>query len=348
MNNKFLHLKNMRIIAIILFIGLMVYSCSDLSNLASSKLSYANISVPEEGGINFVKITEDADAVAVYSITSPRKLSALTSASNFSWWVNPIIAISPDGKRIAYINNKNSMMNIMEKSATSGGLSVQRTFRNMVTDFSWTPDGKKFCFTEYRNKHFGTYLIDAEQSSVVRQISSGSTDDFAPVMSSDGKHIYFHRSEGGYIYSLWSFDIDKNLFSNYSRGMTPCLIPGKNNLIYCTRYTEKREIEIWKVNTENGVEEILLSQPDKSFSTPKLSPDGQWILCTGTSITPGKIQNTDIFVVRVDGTGFTQLTYHSGNDLSAIWSPDGKSIFFASQRGSQNGAYNIWKMDFNL
>ena len=61
-----------------------------------------------------------------------------------------------------------------------------------------------------------------------------------------------------------------------------------------------------------------------------------------------KIDNTDIFVVRTDGTQLTQLTYHAGNDLSPVWSPDGKSIYFLSQRGSADRIYNVWKMDFTL
>ena len=50
-------------------------------------------------------------------------------ASGVDWWVNPQIAISPDGQKIAYINLKNGTQNIMVKNAKKGGASVQRTFR---------------------------------------------------------------------------------------------------------------------------------------------------------------------------------------------------------------------------
>ena len=92
-----------------------------------------------------------------------------------------------------------------------------------------------------------------------------------------------------------------------------------------------------------------MSQPGRSFTTPRLSPDKQWLLLTGTSMDEkGKNINTDLFAIRTDGSQFTQLTYHPGNDISGIWAPDGKSIFFISQRGSKDGIYNVWKMDFNL
>ncbi len=237
----------------------------------------------------------------------------------------------------------------MIKSSSTGGASVQRTFRTNVEGFTWSPDGKTLCFTEVRNGHHGIYLVDAEQGTVVRQISNGNENDLGGVITPDGNTIFFHRGEGLASYSLWSYDRKTNLFSNYSRGMTVCLIPGKTDEVYCARFTDKKESEIWRVNFSTGVEEVILSQPEKSFTTPQLSPDGKWLLVTGNSKSEKEgIVNTDIFVVRTDGTQLTQLTYHPGNDLSPIWSPDGRSIYFLSQRGSADRIYNVWRMDFNL
>lgn len=312
------------------------------------KVDYSVVNVPEEGGVNFEKITDDADCV-LYSVASRSGLFGKKKASAVNWWVNPQIAVSPDGKKIAYINDKNHTQNIMVKSAHKGGVSTQRTFRTMVEDFTWSPDGKTLCFTEVRNGHHGIYLVNADQGSVVKQISSGIENDYGGVMSKDGKRVIFHRGEGMLSFSIWSYDRDTNLFSNYSRGMTPVLIPGKPNEIYCARFTEARESEIWRINFETGVEEIILSQPGRSFTTPQLSPDGKWLLVTGSSVSEkNKSINTDIFAVRTDGTGFTQLTYHPGNDQSAVWAPDGKSIFFLSQRGSAKRVCNVWKMSFDL
>ena len=318
------------------------------------RVNYSVISVPEEGGIKFEKITDDADAVAAPFATGNSK-SVLNlrfgkqEVAAVTWWVNPLIAISPDGSKIGYVNDKNSTKNIMIKSSSTGGVSVQRTFRTSVMDFSWSKDGKTLCFTELRGGHAGIYLVNAEQGSVVQQISTGTDNDYGGVMTPSGEDIYFHRGEGLGAFSLWSFNRKTNLFSNYSRGMTPCLVPDDHNTVYCSRFTDKREAEIWRLNFKTGVEEVILAQPGRSFTTPQLSPDGQWLLCTGSSISEKeKAMNTDIFVIRTDGTGFTQLTYHPGNDLSAIWAPDGKSIYFLSQRGTSEGNYNVWRMDFNM
>lgn len=334
-----------------LILGMLIALCASFhADAKRVKLDYSVVNVPEEGGVKFERITDDADCVNSENLVSKAKgLFGLKNLAKIDWWVNPRIALSPDGSKIAYLNWKNGTSNVMVKDASRGGASTQRTFRTNVTDFTWSPDGKTLCFTEYRSGHFGIYLIEADQGNVVRQITTGMENDFAGQISKDGNNILFHRGEGYGNYSIWSYDRNKNLFSNYSRGMTPCLIPGDNDVIYCGRYTDKYESEIWRVNLKTGVEELLLSQPGRSFTTPRLSPNKQWILVTGVSMDEkGKNINTDLFVVKVDGTQFTQLTYHPGNDISGIWSPDGKSIYFISQRGSSDGVYNVWKMDFTL
>ena len=338
-----------KIVTLIGLISLALYIPFS-ANAKRVKLDYSVIDVPEEGGIKFEKITDDADCVNSRDLVSTRKGKfGIKNTNKLDWWINPQIAVSPDGKKIAYLNYKNNTSNIMVKSAAKGGSSIQRTFRTGVTDFTWSPDGKTLCFTEYRSNHYGVYLVDAVQGSIVRQISTGNDNDFSGQLTSNGKHIFFHKGEGYGQYSIWSYDRDKNLFSNYSRGMTPCLIPGEKDVIYCARYTDKQESEIWRINLATGVEEIILSLPGRSFTTPQLSPNKQWLLVTGTSSDEkGKRLNCDIFAIRVDGTQYTQLTYHPGHDLSAIWAPDGTEIYFVSQRGSKDGNYNVWKMNFNL
>ena len=301
---------------------------------------YSQQAVPEESGVRFEKITEDADCV---------NDNGLVGRNAASWWVGPQLAVSPDGTRIAYINNRNRMQNIMVKPTTRGGTSIQRTQRVNVKDLSWSSDGKTLCFTEYRNKHHGIYLTNADQGSIVRQINNGNDNDFCGVLINGGNTVLFHRQEGRGNFGLWEYDFKTNMFANFSRGMNPIPIPGQKNTVYCTRMTDRGDGEIWRVNYETGNEELILGQPEKSFSTPQLSPDGRWLICTGSSISELTQQrNTDIYAIRTDGTQLTQLTFHPGNDLSAVWSPDGRSIYFLSQRGSAEKYYNIWKMDFNL
>lgn len=52
-------------------------------------------------------------------------------------------------------------------------------------------------------------------------------------------------------------------------------------------------------------------------------------------------QNTNLFACHTNGTQLVQLTFHAADDIIPIWSWDGRSISFISQRGSLVASANI-------
>ncbi|MEP6912406.1 MAG: hypothetical protein ABI923_06610, partial [bacterium] len=66
------------------------------------------------------------------------------------------------------------------------------------------------------------------------------------------------------------------------------------------------------------------------------TPNGRIIYSTMAS---GKL---DLWSIRSDGTGRTQLTLNAGSNYHPSVSPDGRYIVFASNR---TGTFNIWRMD---
>jgi Tol biopolymer transport system component len=54
--------------------------------------------------------------------------------------------------------------------------------------------------------------------------------------------------------------------------------------------------------------------------------------------------NWDIWIMNQDGSNQKRLTIDSHNDLFPVVSPDGRYIFFASDRA---GAFNIWRMEID-
>jgi Tol biopolymer transport system component len=158
------------------------------------------------------------------------------------------------------------------------------------------------------------------------------------------RRIFFTRQEARGV-SLWSYDVQNNYLSNYSYGMNPCVIGDET--ILCARINGFGRGEIWEVNLATGVEECIVSDLNGSFSTPVLSPNGHWIAFVGSAPLINEntaYWNTDIYICRRDGTDRHQLTYHAADDLSPVWSKDGRYIFFISQRGSVDAIANIWRL----
>lgn len=314
--------------------------CLLFSNgLTAQQVDYSIVSVPEESGIEFAPITSVSDYVCLPLVKR--------GTSSINWLSNKILDVSADGKHIAYLSQRNNATNIFIKDLDKQGSSTQRTNRIAVLDFSYSPDGKYICFSEQRGKTNQIFQTDAANGYVCRQVTNGS-NDYSPTYSSDMQHIFFARQEARSV-SVWSYNIQNNFLSNYTTGMNPCPMY-ESTAFLCSRNNAEGRNEIWKINYQTGVEECLVSDPERSFTTPTISPDGKWILFVGSSkISTGSFNylNTDVFVCKLDGTQFTQLTYHAADDLSPVWSKDGKHIYFVSQRGNAAGVANVWRMSFN-
>lgn len=305
----------------------------------AQKVDYSVVSVPEESGTEFTKISSQNDYVCMPIVQR--------TSRGINWFSNRILGVSVDGSSIAYLSQRNNTTNIFIKELGKQGGSVQRTNRNGVIDFSYSPDGKHICFSEQRGKISQVFQTDATTGYVCRQITSAS-NDYTPVYTHDMENILFARQEGKSI-NIWGYSIKNNFLSSYTSGMNPCPVPGESAFL-CSRSNSTGQNEIWKINYATGVEECIVSNPQVSYTTPIISPDGEWVLFVGGShIADGNIHyyNTDIYVCKLDGSEFAQLTYHAADDLSPVWSKDGNYIYFISQRGDAAGTANIWRMTFN-
>lgn len=307
----------------------------------AQKVDYSIVSVPEESGIDFVKITQDGDYVCMPTVKR--------SSKGASWNTSHILDISKDGKNIAYLSARNKATNIFIKALDKQGSSIQRTTRTAVIDFSYSPDGKYICFSEKRGKDTQIFQTSADKGYVCRQFTSGNSD-FSPVYTKDMKEILFTRQENK-SYSIWSYNIASNFLSSYTNGLTPYPARESNTYI-CSRINSEGRGEIWKINYETGIEECIISSNEHSFASPRISPCGKWILFVGTSRIARDEKsgywNTDIYVAHTDGTNLSQLTFHAADEVSPVWSKDGQYIYFVSQRGSNTGNANIWRMTFNI
>lgn len=325
-----------------------------LASCTVSKALYMETYSPEESGLNLVKITEAENNSVVTG--TPIRVDPYTDYSTrtqgysrnqrFAWNVHQTLDVSPDGSKLAYCTKMNNAVNIMVRNASSQGTSTQRTFRN-VHSFSWGDDGKLY-FSDINGGSDYICSVDAQAGSLMNQLTTGTVIDILPVLSADKKLVYFTRQSSSGP-SIWSLNRDNGTLTSCARGYAPCLIPGNPNAFYCVRNSAEGRSEIWYVDFVKGQESLVLSDENRSFTNPRLSPDGQWIACVGNAVSSiNQENNLDIFVVRTDGSRLTQLTFHPETDTCPAWAADGRSIYFISSRANEKQAFNVWRMNFNL
>jgi Tol biopolymer transport system component len=280
--------------------------------------------------------------------------SMITKTFKVSWYPGNFLSVSPDKQSVAYIVRRNDQDNIFIRPTGGGMGGVQRTFGLKVRDLAYSHDGKSLVFTDSRDGNFNIYIMNSREGSAMRQVTTSTSDDVAPIFSKDDKTVYYAQSSGdGWVgaqgsgYGLWSYDLEKGIMTQLTEGRPSSLSPDGEK-IYVTRIRkdEKALGEIWVIDLKTNQETLLISDLNKSYANPQISPDGTKIVAVTSSV-PTKTYpgNTDIVVFNSDGSNLTQMTFHPSIDASPVWSADGKSIYFVSSRGNKDNQYSIWKID---
>jgi TolB protein len=71
---------------------------------------------------------------------------------------------------------------------------------------------------------------------------------------------------------------------------------------------------------------------------PAFSPDGAWIAFEGLA---SEGASPDVYRVPSGGGTAQRLTDSPANDSGPAWAPDGRTLYFVSDRG---GSYELWSM----
>jgi dipeptidyl aminopeptidase/acylaminoacyl peptidase len=266
---------------------------------------------------------------------------------------NPITetALSPDGKTVAFTREGQIVLMPAE-----GGWPVLLTTTNGgKSGVSWSPDGKRLAFASQ-----GSIWVVAAAGGVPHRLTNASAGggdprqatDRTPVWSPKGRWILFQTGRRG-TNSLMVVSDDGNVTSfltspavEASNGQWS---PDGEQIVYVERTNEcfSGKLRLLHFDAHAGQ---LSGEPIDIYTAP-VDRGGGWSIRGAAWSPDGRelatvLQNSGwdhIYLIPAKGGEPKQISDGAFEDDNPVFSPDGKSIAFVSNRGLLEST-NIWVM----
>jgi Tol biopolymer transport system component/DNA-binding winged helix-turn-helix (wHTH) protein len=277
------------------------------------------------------------------------------------------IAVSADGRKLAFsIRSERSRLWTLPFDPIAGrttGTAQPLTMVGMdALQPGLSPDGKMLVFRKQRadkEELWAKSLADGRETLLT------GADDFRrvnPILSNDSSQLIYIRSNTS---NPRQAEIDPQV----SRALVLRTLSGSDEQIVTSALQGRLSLTDWTTDgkwilissdlqTPGRVALCLLpldaaphaemqmrviaSHPEYNLWQGQFSPDGKWISFNAFNATDPSAST--VYVVSASGGAWIRLTEGTYWDDKPRWSPDGKAIYFVSNR---TGFFNVWKVRFD-
>jgi Tol biopolymer transport system component len=274
------------------------------------------------------------------------------------------IAVSSDGRKLAFsIRSERNRLWTVPFDPVSGrttGPSQPFTVAGMdALQPGLSPDGKMLVF---RKRRADKEELWAKSLADGRETLLTGADDFRrvnPILSNDGSRLLYIRSGPAQIeidpqvsrtLALLNLNgSDEQIVTSPMQGrisLTDWTPDGKWILMSSDLQTPGRvALCLFPLDAAPRAEtqmRMIASNPEYNLWQGRFSPDGRWISFNAFNATDPSVST--VYVVSASGGEWVKLTEGRYWDDKPRWSPDGKAIYFVSNR---TGFFNVWKVRFD-
>ena len=227
-----------------------------------------------------------------------------------------------------------------------------RTFTLLTTQSgleefpSLSPDGRTFAYASKASGNWDIYLKRVDGRNAINLTKDSPADDTMPAFSPDGSQIAFRSErEGGGIFLMGATGESVRRLTDF--GFNPTWSPDGSEVAVASQRIDLQpqarpafsSIEV--VNVRTGARREIVPVARDGVQ-PNWSPHGDRIAFWSVLGAGGQ---RDLFTVNPHAADpkqtIVRLTNDPPLDWNPIWSPDGKYLYFGSDR---DGSLNLWRM----
>lgn len=273
-------------------------------------------------------------------------------------------AFSPDGKYVyfsASIQDPASSVMFPSGRLTElykvpvGGGQVSQVIASPAQMISFNAAGTMFLYQdqkgmedEWRKHHTSSITRDIWSCDLSTgkhvNLTNRAGEDRNPVLSADGKSVYFLSERNGKTFNVYTFDLNNpsevRAVTNFKTHPVRFLSQSNDGRLAFTYdgeiYTKSGNAAPKKVVIDVTIDEENLPaviSVNNGASGAVVSPDGKQVAFT---------KRGEVFVTSVEYTTTKQITETAAAERQITWTPDNRAIAYTSER---DGHWNIYKAE---
>lgn len=325
-------------------------SCAQV--MAPMEVSYNSVTFSPDGKFLYYDITDKQYQMSLYQVPilggTPRKI--LTE-------VDSHIAISPNGRQVAFVKNdlsegKTALM-VANVDGNEKRVLMSRQKPELVSNWggvAWSPDGKLIaCAVRTMNLpscyfQVMTVRLEDNQAAPLGPDIWADIGQIAWLEGSRGVVVSAFRQEEPFFGSqLWHIAYP----SGHMTKLTDDLISYEgvslaNRSQRMVTSTLERVSRIWLLkegDSDSAKQTVSVMGDNRSeLFGMAWTPDGQLVYGSHGG------RNSDIWIMNADGVNQRQLTFDDSQETSPVVSADGRYIVYVAKG---TGPPHIWRMDIN-
>ena len=235
-------------------------------------------------------------------------------------------ALSPDGRSVAYVSNRDGHYNVYV-GLVHGGEPVQITHdAAMKARPSWSPDGGMLAYAQLNDSgHWDIWEVPA-LGGLPRKVVLNAAD---PAWTPDGHSIVYQNLNDEQIWIAGTEGESAHTLVHgvpYRWETEPRVSPDGRIVAFAVRSTGGPYGELGIADVSTGAVRLLTNDNALALS-PAWSPDSRSIYFSSS-----RGGTVNIWKIGADGRGLRQITAGEGDDAEIDVSTDGKRLVFGTMR----------------